>query len=307
MKAIRLHVDDEPSLVFEEVPVPRPGRGEVLVRVLATGVTRAELGWSTTWQTPGGGKRMHAIPGHDLAGIVAEVGVDVPPAFVGTPVYALTDFARDGAEAEYAIATTSEVAPKPSTLDYVEAAAVPLAALTAWQGLFDHGKLTAGQTVLIHGAAGGVGVFAVQLAHRAGARVVATASAANRDLVAALGADEIIDHTRVRFDQALAPDIDLVFDAVGGDTLDQSWAVLKRGGMLLSVVEKPSAARAARQGVRSGFFIVRPDREQLLRIGSLIDAGELRPVVEKVLALSEATQAYEGDHTHGKIVLSVGR
>jgi NADPH:quinone reductase-like Zn-dependent oxidoreductase len=305
MKAIRVHRNGGPeALVVEEAPTPRPGPGEVLVRVQATGVTPSELGWSTTRQTPTGAVRALAIPGHDLAGIVAGVGADVRDVSIGTPVYALTDFTRDGAGAEYAIARPSELAPKPRTLDYVQAAAVPLAALTAWQGLLDHAELSAEQTVLIHGAAGGVGVFAVQLARWIGAYVIATASPRNLDLVLNLGADEIIDHTRVRFEDVVH-DVDVVFDTVGRDTLERSWGVLRRGGTLVSIVEKPSPEKAAALDVRAAFFIVEPNRERLARVGELIDAGKLRPIVGKVFPLAEARQAYEESRSHGRIVLRV--
>jgi NADPH:quinone reductase-like Zn-dependent oxidoreductase len=276
-------------------------------------VTGAELGWSATRQTPSGAARAFAIPGHDLAGIVADVGPEVRDVSVGAPVFALTDFSRDGAGAEYAIARPNELAPKPRSLDYVQAASVPLAALTAWQGLLDHGGLSAEQSVLIHGAAGGVGVLAVQLARWVGAYVIATASPRNLDLVLGLGADEIIDHTRVRFEEVVR-DVDVVFDTVGGDTLERSFGVIKPGGILVSIVERPSAEKAAAHTIRAAFFIVEPSRERLSRVGELIDAGKLRPVVGKVFPLAEARQAYEdagrpGKHgkrgTPGKIVLKV--
>jgi NADPH:quinone reductase-like Zn-dependent oxidoreductase len=308
MKAIRVHRNGGPeALVLEEAPTPHPGPGEVLVRVQAAGVTPAELGWSATRQTRTGAARTLAIPGHDLAGIVAGVGADVHDVSVGTPVFALTDFWRDGGGAEYAIARPNELAPKPRSLDYVQAAAVPLAALTAWQGLLDHAELSAEQMVLIHGAAGGVGVFAVQLARWIGAYVIATASPRNLDLVLSLGADEIIDHTRVRFEDVVH-DVDVVFDTVGGDTLERSWRVLRKGGALVSIVETPSPEKAAALDVRAAFFIVEPNRERLARVGELIDAGKLRPVVGKVFSLADARRAYEGASAHGKhgkIVLKV--
>lgn len=219
MKAIRIHGRGGPDqLVYEDAPQPRPGPGEVLVRVYATGVIAPELTWSATYQTKAGSTRTLPIPGHDLSGVVEEVGPDVTTLTRGSEVYALTAFDRDGAEAEYTIALPSELAPRPHTLDHVQAAAVPLTALTAWQALFDHANLAAGQIVLIHGAAGGVGVFAVQLARWAGAHVIATASARNRDFLRELGANEIIDYSTTRFEEVVR-DVDLVFDTVGGDTL----------------------------------------------------------------------------------------
>ncbi len=308
MKAIRIHGRGGPDqLVYEDAPQPRPGPGEVLVRVYATGVIAPELTWSATYQTKAGSTRTLPIPGHDLSGVVEEVGPDVTTLTRGSEVYALTAFDRDGAEAEYTIALPSELAPRPHTLDHVQAAAVPLTALTAWQALFDHANLAAGQIVLIHGAAGGVGVFAVQLARWAGAHVIATASARNRDFLRELGANEIIDYSTTRFEEVVR-DVDLVFDTVGGDTLERSWQVVKQGRVLVSVARPPSSEQAKAHGVRPVWFIVEPNGEQLIQIGALIDAGRIRPIIDTVLPLSQARQAYEQGargHTRGKIVLRV--
>ena len=236
MKAIRIHDRGGPDhLAYEDVPQPHPGPGEVLVRVYTTGVIVNELRWNETYETKAGRKRVLPIPGRDLSGVVVEVGPGVTALTEGAEVYAMLDYGRDGAEADYTIALPGELAPKPRTLDYVQAAAVPLSALTAWQGLFEHASLVAGQTVLIHGGAGGVGVFAVQLARWADAHVIATASARNRDFLHELGADEFIDYTTTRFEDVVH-DVDLVFDLVGGDTLQRSWQVIKLGGTLVSVV-----------------------------------------------------------------------
>ncbi len=279
-----------------------------MVRVYATGVIANELKWDATYETKVGGPRALPIPGRDLSGVVEEVGPGVRTLVKGSEVYAMMDYGRDGAEAEYTIALPSELAPKPRTLDHVQAAAVPLTALTAWQALFDHANLVAGQTVLIHGAAGGVGVFAVQLACWAGAHVIGTASARNSDFLRELGANEIIDYTTTRFEEVVH-DVDLVFDTVGGDTLERSWQVVKPGGVLVSVVSpRPSFAEAKAHGVRPVWFVVEPNREQLIQIGALIDAGRIRPIIETVLPLSQARQAYEQGakgHTRGKIVLRV--
>ncbi len=308
MKAVRMHARGGPEhLVYEEAPQPQPAEGEVLVRVYATAVTPTELGWSTTWKTRTGADRPLPIPGHDLSGVVAELGPGVTHVTVGAAVYALTDFTRDGAEAEYTIALPSELAPKPHSLDHVQAAAVPMSALTAWQALFDHAGLSAGQCVLIHGASGGVGTFAVQLARLVGAHVIGTASARNRDFVCGLGADEFIDYTTTRFEDVVH-NADVVLDTVGGDTLERSWNVLRKGGILVSLVGSPTPEQAAAHGVRTATFIVRPDREQLIRIGKLLDAGRIRPMIEAVMPLSQARQAYErgqGAHASGKMVLQV--
>ena len=308
MKAIRIHGRGGPErLVYEDVPQPRPGEGEVLVGVKATSVIATELTWPETYQTKAGSERSLPIPGHDLAGVVMEVGPGVTDIVLGAEVYALTDAYRDGAEAEYTIALPSELAPKPRSLDYVQAAAVPLSALTAWQAFFDYAGLAAGQTVLIHGAAGGVGVFAVQLARWAGAYVIGTASARNSDFLRELGANKTLDYTTTRFEDVVR-DVDLVLDTVGGETLERSWMVVKKGGVLVSVASPPSPEQAKAHGVRSVWFIVKPNRDQLIRISELIDTGRMRAIVETVLPLSQAHQAYEQGargHTRGKIILRV--
>jgi NADPH:quinone reductase-like Zn-dependent oxidoreductase len=294
--------------VYEDAPQPHPGPGELLVRVYATGVIATELTWTPTYQNKDGSERTLPIPGHDLSGVIEEVGSGVTTIARGSEVYALIAFDRDGAEAEYTIALPSELAPKPRTLDYTQAAAVPLAALTAWQALFDHASLVKGQSVLIQGAAGGVGVFAVQFARWAGAHVITTASASNRDFLLALGANEIIDYATTRFEEVVH-DVDLVFDLVGGDTLQRSWQVVKPGGVLVSVVSpQPTFAEAKSRDVRPVWFVVEPNRDQLIHIGTLIDTGQIRPIIESVLPLSQARQAYEQGvkgHTRGKIVLRV--
>ena len=309
MKAIRIHRRGGPDhLVYEDAPQPHPGPGEVLVRAYAAGIIATELQWDVTYQTTAGSPHALPIPGRDLSGVVEEVGPGATTLVKGSEVYALLGYGRDGAQADYTIALPNELVPKPSTLDHVQAAAVPLSALTAWQALFDHAHLAAGQTVLIHGGAGGVGVFAVQLAHRAGAQVIATTSARNRDFLRELGANEIIDYTTTRF-EAVAQGVDLVFDLVGGDTLQRSWQVIKPRGVLVSVVSPPPPAAVAKEhDVRFAWFVVEPNREQLLKIGALIEAGQLHPVIDTVFPLAEARQAYEQaaqGHTRGKIVLRV--
>ena len=309
MKAIRLAGRGGPHhLVYEDAPQPRPGAEEVLVRVYATGIIANELKWDETYQTKAGSPRALPIPGRDLSGVVEAVGHGVTEPAKGDEVYAMLDYCCDGAEAEFTIALPNELAPKPRTLDHVQAGAVPLTALTAWQGLFEHARLVAGQTVLIHGAAGGVGVFAVQLARHAGAQAIATASARNRDFLRELGASEVIDYTTTRFEDVVHG-VDFVFDTVGGDTLQRSWQVVKPGGVLVSVVSpRPSFAEAQAYNVRPVWFVVQPNREQLVRIGTLIDEGKVRPIIDTVLPLSQARQAYEQGakgHTRGKIVLRV--
>src|ERR671934_93435 len=218
MKAIRIHGRGGPDhLLYEDAPQPHPGPGEVLVRVYAAGIIANELKWDETYQTTAGSPRALPIPGRDLSGVVEEVGPGVPGVTTlvkGSEVYAMLGYGRDGAEADYTIALPNELVPKPSTLDHVQAAAVPLSALTAWQALFDNAHLVAGQTVLIHGGAGGVGVFAVQLAHWAGAQVITTTSARNRDFLRELGANETIDYTSTPFEEVVHS-ADVVCDMVG--------------------------------------------------------------------------------------------
>ncbi len=309
MHAIRIHGRGGPDhLVYdEEVPQPRPGPGEVLVRVAAAGILVNELGWEITYQTAGGEPRPLPIPGRDLSGVVAAVGAGVIDVAVGDAVYGMLAYGRDGAEADYALALPSELAQQPRTLDDVQAAAIPLSALTAWQALFIRAKLSRGQRVLIHGASGGVGTYAVQFAHWAGAHVTATASERNSDFVHDLGADQIIDYAITRFEDVLH-DLDVVFDLVGGDTLQRSWQVVRAGGVLVSVVTPPPSYPAPRPEVRFVYFIVEPSGEQVRQIGGLLDAGQVRPIVDQVFPLAEARRAYEAGlhgHPRGKIVLTI--
>lgn len=291
MHAVRLHAAGDPArLVYEEVRTPQPGPGEALVRVHAAAITRGELEWPSD--------RLPAIPSYELSGVVAAVGADVDDAVLGESVYALSGFDRDGAAAEYAIVRSEFLAPKPRTLGHVESAAIPLAALSAWQGLLSHGRLTEGERVLVHGAAGGVGSFAVQLARARGAHVIGTASTRNVGTVRALGADQVVDHTRTRFEDVIDP-VDLVFDTAGGERLERSHAVLRPGGRLVSVAEEAPGAV---------YFVVEPNRERLVELAKLADDGKLRPTVDEVFPLADARTAFErsfGEHGAGKIVLRV--
>jgi NADPH:quinone reductase-like Zn-dependent oxidoreductase len=300
MSAIRLHPPGGPaSLVLEQVDTPRPAAGEALVRVHAAAITRGELEWPVD--------RLPATPSYEFSGVVAGLGPDVDDLAVGTSVYALHDFDRDGAAADYTVIPARFLAAKPRTLGHVQSAAIPLAALSAWQGLFDHGQLEAGQRVLVHGAGGGVGGFAVQLARWRGARVIATASTGNLEAARALGADQVIDHTSTRFEDAVDP-VDLVFDTAGGARLARSLAVLGQGGRLVSIAEEPPRERAAAQGVSAVYFVVEPNREQLVELAALADSGVVRPAIGQVFPLAEARKAFEralGGHPGGKIVLRV--
>jgi NADPH:quinone reductase-like Zn-dependent oxidoreductase len=310
MKAIRLHRRGGPDqLVYEEVPTPSPGPGEVLVRVAAAALFVNELKWDVTYQTTAGEPRPLPIPGRDLCGVVAQVSAGASDVAVGDTVYAMLGYGRDGAQAAYTIAVPDELAPKPRTLDDVQAAAVPLSALTAWQALFVHAQISKGQRVLIHGASGGVGTYAVQLAHWAGAQVLATAAARHATFLRELGADVIIDYTTTRFED-VAREVDVVFDLVGGETLRRSWPVVRAGGVLVSVITPPppQAEQAVHPEVRFIYFIVAPSGAQLRQIADLVDAGLVRPFVDQVFGLAEAGQAYEAaiaGHPRGRIVLKI--
>ena len=276
MKAICLHARGGPeAFAFEDAPQPRPGEGEVLVRVHAAGVIHTELGWVPTWTTRAGEPRpLPVIPGHEFSGEIAALGAAVKAVGVGDLVYGIYDWYRDGALAEYCVARVADFTGKPAGVDHVHAAATPISALTAWQGLVERAGLAAGERVLIHGAAGGVGTFAVQLACWRGARVTGTASAANLDFVRSLGADEVIDYRAERFEDVVR-DVDVVFDTVGGETLERSWGVLKPGGRLVTVAA--SGERTTDERIRAAYFIVEPSRAQLMEIARLIDGGRAPP------------------------------
>lgn len=308
MRAIRLHARGGPEqLVDEDAPDPQPGPGEILVRVHAVGITADELSWPTNYTTRAGKDRLPTIPGHDVSGVVEAIGTDVAIAKVGEEVYGLTDFWRDGACAEYVVARAEDLAVKPQTLGHTRAAAVPTSALTAWQALFDHAGLRQGQRILIHGAAGSVGTLAVQLARWAGASVIGTASADNGDVLRELGAQQVIDYHAVRFEDEVR-DVDVVLDTIGGDTLTRSYGVVRAGGVIVSLVAELDQQELSKRGIRGVHFVVEPNRDELIEVARLIDAGSLRPVIGTVFPLAEARQAFELSlrrHTRGKIVLSV--
>ena len=304
MKAIRLHqVDGPESLLYEETPKPVPKDNQVLVQVYATAVTPTEFDWYPTFHTPEGGRRpFPIILDHEFSGVVEAVGSDCMGVQVGDRIYGLSDWFIDGAQAEYCLTVPANIAPKPVTLEHPQAAAVPISALTAWQALIDRAHLSAGQRVLIHGAAGGVGSFAVQLARHQRAHVIATALAANADFVKALGADEVIDYQTTPFETVVG-DVDVVLDTVGGNTRDRSWGVLRKGGRLVTIAADAEGLKEQR--VRDAFFIVEPNRNQLMDISRLIDTGVLRPIVAAVFSMENFRQAYEQRPVRGKIVLRI--
>jgi NADPH:quinone reductase-like Zn-dependent oxidoreductase len=311
MKAIRIHQFGGPEVLqYEDAQRPEPAEGEVLLRVHATSVNPID------WKTRAGYLQNyipHKLPlilGWDASGTIAALGPGVRDHAVGDEVFTRPDPRRDGAYAEYIAVPAAELAAKPKSIDHVHAAAVPLAGLTAWQGLLDPGNinLQKGQTVLIHGAAGGVGSFAVQIAKWRGARVVASGSPRNEGFLRELGADVFLDYNRERFEDVVR-DVDAVLDIVGGQTQARSWAVLKAGGVLASTVGPPSPdADAQARGVRVAAIGAKTIVSQLDEMAALIDRGLLRPIVTEILPLSEARKAHElsqTGHARGKIVLQV--
>jgi NADPH:quinone reductase-like Zn-dependent oxidoreductase len=304
VKAIRLHhIGGPKALLYEDAPKLIPKEHQVLVRVYATAITPTEFDWYPTFHTPEGGMRpFPIILGHEFSGVVEAVGSGCLDIQVGDPIYGLNDWFMDGAQAEYCLTVPANIAPKPVTLEHTHTAAVPISALTAWQALIDRAHLSAGQRVLIHGGAGGVGSFAVQLARHQSAHVIATASAANTDFVKALGADEVIDYQITPFETVVG-DVDVVLDTVGGNTRDRSWGVLKKGGCLVTIAADAEGSKEQR--VRDAFFIVEPNRHQLVNIAHLIDTGALRPVVGAIFSMENFRQAYEQKPVHGKNVLRI--
>lgn len=309
MKAVRIHSRAGPeALVYEEAPMPAIGAGEALIEVHAAGITPTEFSWNSSFTAKDGKNRLPAIPAYEVSGRVERVGPGASDFDEGDAVYGLLDFWRDGAAAEYVTARGSDMAPKPESLDYVGAAAVPLSGLTAWQALFDYAKLVEGQSVLIHGAGGGVGSYAVQLAHWRGAHVIGTASESKAAFLQKLGADEVIDYATVRFEER-ARDVDVVLDTVGSETLERSWRTVRRGGVLVMIAGDAPEDKAAKYGVCGASILVEPNRSELIQISRLIDAGTIHPVVDAVFPLSQARLAYERGllgHNRGKLVLKVG-
>ncbi|HCF27656.1 MAG TPA: NADPH:quinone reductase [Cyanobacteria bacterium UBA11049] len=308
MKAVRMHsYGGSEVLIYEDVPQPQPAKDEVLIRVHAAGVNPVDWKIRNGYGKETFGHHLPHILGCDLAGVVESVGSEVKRLKPGDAVYGYTSLRREGTYGEFIVAKESEVTLKPTSLDFIQAAAVPVGALTSWQALFDIAHLTNGQKVLIHAAAGGVGSMAVQLAKAKGAYVIGTASARNADFVRQLGVDEVVDYQTTRFEDAVN-DVDVVFDTVGGETQERSFQVLKQGGMLVSAASPPSESAGTASGVRVAMVGVQPSAVQLDEITTLINSGKVKPFVETVLPLSEVRQAHElseSGRTRGKIVLQV--
>lgn len=284
---------------------PQPGRGELLIRVCAAGMIQTEVGWYPTSHTKADDTRIGAVPGHEFSGVVAGVGEGIDSNQIGREVFGMNDWFSAGAMAEYCLALPSAVAPKPPGVTHVQAASVPISALTAWQGLFERAHLRSGERVLVHGGAGAVGTFAVQLANLHGAHVTATASARNVEFVRSLGAEQVLDRQVDRFEKHVQ-DIDVVFDTVGGETLERSWSVLKPSGRMITVTS--GVENSTNDRVKQAFFIVEPNQKQLVEIGRLLEAGQLQAIVDTVITLSRVPEAYAGQvprQNRGKLVVSI--
>jgi NADPH:quinone reductase-like Zn-dependent oxidoreductase len=310
MHALRAHTRGGPEvLMLEGTPVPAPAADEVLVQVHAAAITFAELDWEESWTTAAGESRTPVTPSHEFSGIVAGVGSDVTSLQVGQPVFGLVPFDRDGAAAEFVVTPARHVARKPQSLSHVEAASLPLAALTAWQALVDHAKVVAGEKVLVLGGAGGVGSLAVQLATTLGARVTATALPDDVAFVQGLGNPQVISAEEID-DHEEGERWDVVLDTIGGDHLQRAFAAVRpHSGRLITLQAPPSQARAEQFHITAAFFIVAADHEELERLSQLADEGHLRPRIAEVFPLGHGRQAYESGRSlsrpPGKVVLEV--
>ena len=307
MKAIRFDGSlDGMTLSLADVPAPVPSAGQVLIRVLTAGVIATELRWYPTTHREKGEPRLHAIPGHEFSGSIASLGGGMTEFAAGDEVYGMNDWFWEGATAEYCLAIPSSIALKPKSLSHVEAATVPISALTAWQGLFTRARIQSGERILIQGGAGAVGLFVVQLAHRHGAYVIATASSETISLVKTLGADQVIDYKGARFEDGLDP-VDVVFDTVGGSIRERSVAVLKPNGRLISIAADGEVNTDPK--VRDAYFIVEPSHDQLTEVGRMLDQHQLKTFVKGVVPLKNAGLAYSGavptKNSVGKFVVEV--
>ncbi|MFE5894711.1 NADP-dependent oxidoreductase [Streptomyces sp. NPDC056462] len=289
------------GLALSELPHPHAAENDVIVEVHAAGFTPGELDWPSTWTDRAGRDRTPSVPGHELSGVVTELGYGTTGLTIGQRVFGLTDWARNGTLAQYTAVEARNLAPLPADVDHVTAAALPISGLTAWQALFDHAHLNAGQSVLIHGAAGGVGSIAVQLAREIGARVIGTGRAADRDRALSLGADAFIDLQAEKLENL--SEVDVVFDVIGGDILERSTALVRPGGTLVTIAEPVTVH--PRDG-RAVFFVVEPDRARLTDLAQRLRDGRLNPIVGAVRPLAEAASAFTpGRRTPGKTIIRV--
>jgi NADPH:quinone reductase-like Zn-dependent oxidoreductase len=289
------------GLTLTDLPYPHAAENDVVVRVHAAGFTRGELDWPTSWTDRAGRDRTPSVPGHELSGVVAELGYGTTGLTVGQRVFGLADWARDGSLAEYTAVEARNLAPLAADIDHTVAAALPISGLTAWQGLFVHAGLTTGQTVMIHGAAGAVGSIAVQLAREAGARVIGTGRARDRDVVAGLGAHAFLDLDAEPL--ASLGEVDVVFDVVGGDVLERSAALVRAGGTVVSIAAPPTVQPKAGRAV---FFVVEADRAQLTELARRVRDGRLKPLLGAVRPLAEAADAMvQHRHAPGRTIIQI--
>jgi NADPH:quinone reductase-like Zn-dependent oxidoreductase len=307
MKAVRVHEFGGPEkLVLDDVPRPKPETGEVLLRVISAGVNPVD-GKIRSGMFADPRTKLPITLGYDVCGVVAALGPDAKHWKVGEPVYGMLPIASGGAYAEFVAVPERTLAAIPKNLDAAAAGGVPLAALTAWQALFDKAELKAGQTVLIHGGSGGVGHFAVQFAKAKGAKVLATASGANQAFLKEIGADTAIDYKNQKFEE-IAKDVDVVLDSVGGDTLERSYGVLKKGGFLVSIVTRVDEKKLEEKGLRGTSMLVQPSADELREITNLVEAGKVKPFVSATFPLAQAAEAQrklEAGGVRGKIVLEI--
>jgi NADPH:quinone reductase-like Zn-dependent oxidoreductase len=308
MKAVRAHTRGGPeALRYEDAPVPEVGASEVLVEVHAAAVTPGELAWDETWQSADGADRTPVIPSHEFSGVIAQVGGDVSSLTPGSQVYGLIDFNHDGAAAEFVSLPQEAVVPRPVRLSHVESAALPLAALTAWQALSDHARLQPGERAFIQGGAGGVGSLAVQFAKALGAEVTATASEDDEPLVKTLGADRVVRSVSAALSPG-EPLFDVLLNTFGGPVPEESYGLVRPGGRLVTLAEPPDQSMAERHAIQGIFFIVASDRDELRRIADVAEQGELRTVIARTLPLADAAIAYgppPAPRRPGKTVLVV--
>jgi NADPH:quinone reductase-like Zn-dependent oxidoreductase len=305
MKAARVHepvgFEGIDGIIYEDAPDPVPAVGDALVEVHAAGFTPTELQWPL-WTDRAGRDRAPIVPAHEFSGVIVALGYGTAGVAVGDEVYGLIDGYRDGAAAELIAIEARDVAPKPTTIDHVHAAAIPQAGLTSWQALFDHGELAAGQTAVIHGAGGAVGSVAVQLARSAGAHVIGTGRSGARSRAMEAGADSFVDLELDRWEDAIGH-ADVVLDTIGGEVLARSAAIVRPGGALVSVCAPPPADRP---DIRTLHFVREPSGAQLVDLARLVDAGQLRPQVGAVYPLADAREAFMAKSTEpipGKVIL----
>src|SRR5437667_7878899 len=306
MRAVVAHDYGAPEVLkLEQVPRPEPNDDEALVRIIASSVNPADPRTLSGKYAKEFGTHLPLIPGYDIAGIVEKTGANITKLKAGDAVYGYPTFG--GGWAQYVTVKEWEVAAKPKSLNFVEAAAVPMGALTAWQSLVDIAKLQPGQTILIHGGSGGVGSFAIRIAKARGAHVIATASTANQGLLKQLGADVAVDYTKQKFEE-IAHDVDVVLDPVGRDTFARSYSVVKKDGIVVTIVSRCDEAELKKHQIRGASLSSHPDATELTEITKLIDAGKIRPIVTQVLRLTDAAKAVaqaQTHHTRGKLVLKI--